>query len=105
MKNNAAIQIEDEGRGGTIYFKNDYSSFNLWWEFAGGDAIAIIEAPTAERWELQTRLRLAQREELLTYIGEQVVTKKLLAMGILRLVKTVLQFIKSNTECEAAQGQ
>ncbi len=81
MNHNTTIQIEEAGRGGIIRFKNGDTSFNLWWEFAGSDAIAIIEAPTNQIWESHTKLPLTQREEVLTCIAEQVIVKKISSGG------------------------
>lgn len=96
MKYNASIQIEDEGRSGTIHFKNDYTDFNLWWEFAGSDAIAIIEAPASGQWELRTKRPLSQREEVLTCIGQQVVAKKVSSNGYFTIDENCITIYSGN---------
>ncbi len=75
LSGNLKLQFADQGRGGTIYFISDETKFSLWWEFAGNDAIAFIEAPSADRWTKHTGLPLKQRNDVLIYIGEQVIAK------------------------------
>ncbi len=67
------LRITTEGRGGTIYYDSDTSHFNMWWEFAGGNALVIIDIPTKQHWTAKTQLPIEQRDIVLRFIGEQVV--------------------------------
>lgn len=91
---NPKLLVKDEGRGGTIYFTNDETKFSLWWEFAGDDAIAIIEAPGAEHWVTHTSFPLKQRNDVLTYIGGQVIAKKLAGDGYFIINENSLSIYK-----------
>ncbi|GAB2596049.1 hypothetical protein [Spirosoma areae] len=44
----------------------------MWYELAGGSALAIINIPTPEHWEALTKTPLSQRDAILQFIGEQV---------------------------------
>jgi hypothetical protein len=67
------VHIVSEGRGGTIYFENAHTRFSMWWEFAGGDALALINVPGVDNWEATTKLPLHERAGVLRAIGEHVV--------------------------------
>jgi hypothetical protein len=70
---NARIRYTSEGRSGYVYFESDDTSFDLWWEFAGGDALAIINIPTENTWEVQTKLPQEKRDAVLAFIAAQVI--------------------------------
>lgn len=81
IEGSPTLRYDDQGRGGLIQFQSRATTFNLWWEFAGGDALVIVEIPTADQWESRTRLPLEQRERTLTYIAEQIVEDKISGNG------------------------
>ena len=70
------LRITTEGRGGTIYYDSETSHFNMWWEFGGGNALAIIDIPTVKNWTAVTQLPVEQRDIVLHFIGEQVVDRQ-----------------------------
>ncbi len=72
----AKLRYTSEGRGGTIWFENDQTQFDMWWEFGGGDALALIDIPSPEKWEERTKIPLEKREEVLNFIARQVVEDK-----------------------------
>ncbi|HAD14715.1 MAG TPA: hypothetical protein DCF33_19990, partial [Saprospirales bacterium] len=37
------LRYSDEGRGGTIWYEAGEKRFDMWWEFAGGDALVILD--------------------------------------------------------------
>ena len=75
------LRITTEGRGGTIYYDSETSHFNMWWEFAGGNALVIIDIPTEEHWTARTQLPFEQRDIVLRFIGEQVVESQTRGRG------------------------
>lgn len=67
------LRYQNYGRGGTIWYENGRTMFDMWWEFAGGDALAIVDIPSPDQWEARTKLPLDARSEVLTFIAETVV--------------------------------
>lgn len=88
------LRYKDSGRGGTIWFENNDSSFDMWWEFAGGDALVIVDIPTEQQWVLRTKLPLEQRADILTFIGEQIVADKISGNGSFIIGDDVLTFYR-----------
>lgn len=70
---NARLNYSTEGRGGTVFFESDETNFDMWWEFGGGDALAIIDIPSEQHWVARTNLPLEKRAAILDYIGQQVI--------------------------------
>jgi hypothetical protein len=63
----------NKGRYGYVVYKDDQSELNLYFEFGGGDCVAIISVPTADEWEKTTKRPLADREPVLKFIAEQAI--------------------------------
>lgn len=77
----ASLSYTDMGRGGTIRFQQGNAHFDMWWEFAGGDALAIVDVPSHANWELATKLPLSKRDEILHFIGHQLLADKVSSGG------------------------
>jgi len=91
---NARIRYTSEGRSGNVYFESDETSFDLWWEFAGGDALAIINIHTEKTWEAQTRLPLDKRDAVLAFIAAQVIQDQASGRGTYEVSDNFLTIYK-----------
>jgi len=67
------VRYTNGGRGGTVHYVSAKASFDMWYELAGGNALAIINVPTPQYWEAATKLPLSRRAATLKFIGESVV--------------------------------
>ncbi len=92
IEGNPKLRYADYGRGGTIYYESPDANFDMWWEFAGGDALVIVDIPTPENWEIRTKLPLEQREKVLRFVGEQILQDKNLGNGSFIIGENVLTF-------------
>ena len=95
MENNPALEYINEGRGGSVIFKNDKTRFAMWWEFGGGDVVAFVNIPTEDKWEDYTRLPLSERKSILNFIGEQIVTDQFSGKGTYIIGQDAITFYKS----------
>ena len=86
------LRYSDEGRGGTIWYEAGDKQFDMWWEFAGGDALVILDIPTAEQWEARTKIPLSSRDQVLHFIGEQVVEDKISGTGSYIIGTNIITF-------------
>lgn len=86
------LTYKEEGRSGTVTFNNDYTQFELWWEFAGDDTLVILSIPDAQSWEIRTGLPLKDRETTLNFIGEKLVKDKINSAGAFHIGDTVISF-------------
>lgn len=89
------LSYENKGAGGSIYFKNEQTCFPMWWEFAGEDAVSIVAIPTIQQWQQQTHLPLAERDNILNFIGEQVVKDQLAGKGSFLIGENVITYFRN----------
>lgn len=73
LDSNAGLRYVSQGRSGSIIFQNDQTSFEMWWEFGGGNVLAIIDIPTESQWTGRTKLPQEHRDGVLRFIAEQVI--------------------------------
>lgn len=71
-----SLIIGQDGRGGTIYYDNSYGSISFYWEFGGGDCIAIIFLPTDAEWRSAFGAAAEQKDQFLEYIGAEIIRQK-----------------------------
>jgi hypothetical protein len=89
---NPRLHYENNGRGGNYIFESDQTKFSMWWEFAGGDALVILDIPSANNWKARTKLPLSQRDEILTFIAEQIVQDQISGTGSFVIGTDVITF-------------
>ncbi len=70
------LLYREQGRDGYLRFDNGQTVFDMYWEFGGGDVLAIITVPAPRDWAQQTRMPLSQRTETLEFIARQVIQDK-----------------------------
>jgi hypothetical protein len=71
--NGQKLMYTSEGRSGYVHYKRQTASFPMYWEFGGGDVVASISIPSIRKWVSETGIPLEKREEVLNFIGNQVV--------------------------------
>ncbi len=81
LNGNPEIHYTNKGRGGTVHYVNGQVGFDLWWEFAGGDAVVIIDIPTEKDWEKRTGLKMDERAATIRFIGDQIIKDQLSGKG------------------------
>jgi hypothetical protein len=67
------IRYSSDGRSGHVHYQSAETEFALYYEFSGGNCVACIDIPSPENWEKVTKVPLARRDEILNFIGQQVV--------------------------------
>lgn len=69
----AQVTYASEGRCGRVVFTHGEKSFGMYFEFGGGNTVAIIDVPAAAEWVERTAIPLAARQATLEFIGQRVV--------------------------------
>jgi hypothetical protein len=67
------LEYTQDGRGGSIYYKEGDVKIEFGWEFGGGNAVVILFIPETKYWEAQTATPLSRRDEILRFLSEQVI--------------------------------
>lgn len=84
---NAILAYTSAGRGGTMSYRDDRASFNLWWEFAMEPAVAIIGVPDPATWERTTGIPLEERQATLAWIAQRALHDQVPGGGLFRIAK------------------
>jgi hypothetical protein len=75
------VWFEESGRDGKVGFKGEGHRFGMYWEFGGGDVVAIINVPSADKWVEKTGIALGKRQKILDFIGTETVRQKISTKG------------------------
>lgn len=67
------ITYTNQGRSGYVNYRSPEAAFALYYEFGAGEYVVAISIPSAANWEKETGLPLLRRDEVLHFIGRQVV--------------------------------
>lgn len=69
----ANVGYANEGRTGYVIFYRNDLTVRFFFEFGGGDTVAIITIPTPDRWEAETKIPLSDRQTVLEFIAKRVI--------------------------------
>ncbi|MCW5898570.1 MAG: hypothetical protein KIT10_04810 [Flavobacteriales bacterium] len=72
----ATVTITEEGRSGSVYYDSEGGRITGWWEFGGGDAVAIVYMGSASEWRHGHPWAMERRAEILRFVGDEVVRQK-----------------------------
>lgn len=66
-----SLQYINGGRGGSVIYSDAVSSIRFYFEFGGGDCVAIIFIPSPGDWTKETGRPETDREMLTRFVAEQ----------------------------------
>lgn len=67
------LEYINEGRGGYVVYKDGRADIKLFFEYGGGNCIAIIYVPTSSEWTNKTNRPITKRNSILTFVAEQAI--------------------------------
>lgn len=70
------LAISEDGRSGRVTYSESTGELSFYWEFGGGDVIAIVQTGTAEVWRKNYPWASARRSEILRFIAAEVRRQK-----------------------------
>lgn len=70
------VDISSEGRGGSIVYLEGEQVISGWWEFGGGDTIAILSFDKASVWNNRYPWASERRREILERIAQEAIQQK-----------------------------
>ena len=89
------LEYSSQGREGYVVYKDEISTLKFYYEFGGGNCVAIISVPKADKWESQTKRSVSERETILKFVAEQA-TKDQVKDGYFELKEACIEiFAKS----------
>ena len=66
----ARVTITEEGRSGSVTWQQHDQTVTGWWEFAGGDAIALVRLDAPSDWPAE------QRAAVFRFVADEVIRQK-----------------------------
>jgi hypothetical protein len=100
----ATVEIEQSGRGGSIYYREDKHSITFGWEFASPPALALIFGPTSQVWDSAHPWAAGRQREIFELVGAEVVRQKAPGYYFDYDVESGLMSILKRSEPERAKG-
>ncbi|MBK8227810.1 MAG: hypothetical protein IPK70_11630 [Flavobacteriales bacterium] len=70
------VTITEEGRSGSVFYESEGRRISGWWEFAGGDAVAIVYIGNASEWRHGHPWAVGQRAGIMRFIADEVIRQK-----------------------------
>ena len=69
----AVVYFDNKGRAGDVYFNWDGIVIKFPFEFAGGNALATIDVPSADHWLRETGIPIEQRMMVLEFVAQRII--------------------------------
>jgi len=69
------VNIIQNGQSGTVQYIEGIFKKNIcefYWEFGGGDTVAIITLPTEDKWDAKFPWASGRRKEIVSFVAEEV---------------------------------
>ncbi|MCB0793349.1 MAG: hypothetical protein KDB88_01310, partial [Flavobacteriales bacterium] len=70
------VTITEQGRSGTVIYGEGDERISGWWEFGGGDTLAIVHMGSASEWVQAHPWAADHRSAILHRIADEVVRQK-----------------------------
>ena len=71
-----SVEIVQSGRSGSVNYHESSGSISFYWEFGGGDTVAIIWTKDVAVWSSQHPWAVKRRREILERVAQEVVRQK-----------------------------
>jgi hypothetical protein len=71
-----SVEIIQTGRSGSVNYHESSGCISLYWEFGGGDSVAIIWTKDLAAWSSQYPWAVERRREILERVTHEVVRQK-----------------------------
>lgn len=83
MTENWRVEIEQQGRGGRVYYYEvEHSTpISFDWEFGEGDTVALIFCPSATSWNANYPWAENRRSVILDRVGKEIIRQRAQSHG------------------------
>ncbi len=72
----AQVIITEDGRTGSVTYEQGGKHISGWWEFAGGDAIAIVNMGGVAEWQRARPWAVEHRPAIMRKVADEVIRQK-----------------------------
>ena len=71
-----SVEVAERGRDGYVYYRDSAGSISFYWEFGGGDVVAIVSGDRVEEWKKNHSWAAARRREIMERVASEVIRQK-----------------------------
>lgn len=71
-----SVTITEGGRTGAVIYQEGAGRLSFWWEFGGGDVVAIVNVGDEEEWRAKYPWAAGRRAEILAFVAAEVIRQK-----------------------------
>ena len=71
-----SVEVVTRGRDGHVVYHENLCAASFYWEFGGGNVIAVVHTGTASAWDEKYPWATGRREEVLERVIEEVIRQK-----------------------------
>jgi len=86
-----SITYSSQGRGGSVIYQDAQSSIRFYYEFGGGNCVAILFIPDMASWEKETGRPIAERDSILDFVARQCLHDQV-SSGYFRISDQFIEF-------------
>ena len=70
------VDIREEGRSGAVVYREAAGSLSFYWEFGGGNTLAIIDVGDEATWQEKHPWTAGRRAEILQRVSDEVIRQR-----------------------------
>lgn len=70
------VTFTNDGRSGQIVYTDIRGAIEFYFEFGGGNCLAIVTVPDYEEWSAQTGRNALERASILNFVGSEIVRQQ-----------------------------
>jgi len=70
------VDIREDGRSGAVVYREAAGSLSFYWEFGGGETLAIIDVGDEAAWREKQSWTAGRRAEILQRVSGEVIRQK-----------------------------
>lgn len=71
-----SVDVAERGRDGHVYYRESAGTITFYWEFGGGDVVAIVSGGRGKDWEKNYPWAAVRRGEIMARVASEVVRQK-----------------------------
>lgn len=70
------VEVLERGRSGSVVYREAENVISFYWEFGGGDTVAIIWAEQSASWNARYPWAAARRSTILERVARELIRQK-----------------------------
>src|SRR5689334_16023721 len=71
-----SVAITENGRSGHVHYREPAGELSFYWEFGGGEVVAIVQAASLEEWHKAAPWAVERRAEILRFVAAEVLRQR-----------------------------